>query len=406
MEDASMPQLRVKKVVAVGFLEAVKVTLEQLGALRLELSEQGHPAPAELTRYYGDVRRLRDYLQRCVSTYGEEMDLDIAPGDAAVMVACCRRGVDAIDQRLQTPQLAPDEREWLQKKQQMLAHWALELAVKPLVELPGRRGQQTNCEASRALTVKLQNKVFGDVRDRPKVMPPQSSSNSMMQGLPSFGEEFKDVAPPPLDGDSDLGGFYTHRSDAAPPAGESQQSWAPTIVSSSPSPAPRQVAQPAPAAPVLFDHAKVSDPRLRALIGVDMRSFARAVASSDYRLATVLMAAVLEAALLDHVLPRKAALGVMGSPDSWNMQDLLLAALGDQAVPKDRSLAFHLFSARNLLRPAVQVVTPTVVTVGSFEVLREFVQRALHGLGYGAPTATMPPAEPSTLDILSGDPAR
>ena len=95
-----MPQLRVKKVVAVGFMEAVKVTLEQLGALRLELSELGHPAPAELTRYYGDVRRLRDYLQRCASAYGDDSDLDIAPGDAAVLVACCRRGVDAIDQRL------------------------------------------------------------------------------------------------------------------------------------------------------------------------------------------------------------------------------------------------------------------------------------------------------------------
>ena len=130
-----MSQIQVKKVVAVCFLEAVKLTLEHLGAHRLELSEKGTLAPADLTRIYGDVRRLRDYLQRCVGGYGDQVDLDIAPGDIAVLVACCRRSVDALELRLAEANLPPDEREWLGKKQQVLGHWALELADKPLEEI-------------------------------------------------------------------------------------------------------------------------------------------------------------------------------------------------------------------------------------------------------------------------------
>ena len=78
-----MPQVQVKKVVAVCFLEAVKMTLDHLGAHRLELSQQGVQGSPELPRTYGEVRRLRDYLQRCVSAFQELVDLDLPAPDAA-----------------------------------------------------------------------------------------------------------------------------------------------------------------------------------------------------------------------------------------------------------------------------------------------------------------------------------
>lgn len=373
-----MSQIQVKKVVAVCFLEAVKLTLEHLGAHRLELSEKGTLAPADLTRIYGDVRRLRDYLQRCVGGYGDQVDLDIAPGDIAVLVACCRRSVDALELRLAEANLPPDEREWLGKKQQVLGHWALELADKPLIELPLRRLTKTPGEVARMLDLHINQKIFG-ARQQTRLDVP-ASSNSMMLGLPSFGDQVHDMAPPSSESQYDFG-FGPSQAAPAPQAPPP------------PAAAPRgpMPAAAAAAVPPLFDHQKICEPRLRALVGVDVRSYARAVAANDYRLATVMMASVLEAAVLDHVMARRADFGVTGTPEAWNVQELLSTALGDQAAPKDRSLAFHLFSSRNLLRPAVQVVTPTVVTVGSFEILRDFVQRALHGLGYGAPADTVPP---------------
>ncbi|MGB3966626.1 MAG: hypothetical protein WBO45_07830, partial [Planctomycetota bacterium] len=153
-----------------------------------------------------------------------------------------------------------------------------------------------------------------------------------------------------------------------------------------PPPAPAAV----PRAP-LFAHDTLREPRLKALAGLDVAAFDRCVAAGDLRLATIMLAAILESAILDHVIPRRTEFNLNGSADTWNPVDLLLSALGDRASPKDRSFAYHLFAARGLLRPAVQMVTPTVVTPESFERLYEFVQRALHGLGFGAPPQTLPP---------------
>jgi hypothetical protein len=134
--DALMPQIQVKKVVAVCFLEAVKLGLDQLGAFRLELSQQGAPGSPDLPRFYGEVRRLRDYLQRSVSACQDTVALDLAAADAALLVACCRRGVEVVDLRLTEQAIAADERQWLQRKRQVLGDWAVELAERPLIELP------------------------------------------------------------------------------------------------------------------------------------------------------------------------------------------------------------------------------------------------------------------------------
>ncbi len=378
-----MPQLQVKKVVAVCFLEAAKLTLEHLGALRLELSQMGAPGPADLPRLYGDTRRLRDYLQRCVSGHQDQVELDLADADAGLLVASCRRSVEVIDRRLIEQAVPPDERSWLQKKLEVVGDWAVELAAKPLMELPLRRLSATSSEQVRALTTRLQNKVFGDVRERAKVLPP-STTNSMVQGVPTFGEEVQAMSPR---GTGEFDGVFTNHTGQLP------RPVAPAPIAAAPT--ERQIE------PQLFDHVKLCDPRLRSLASVDLRSYERALAANDYRLATVLMASVLEAAVLDHVIPRRTEFGLSGTPDTWNPQELLMTALGEQATPKDRSLVYHLFAARNLLRPATQIVTPSVVTVSSFERLREFVQRALHGIGFGSVSHTLPPGSMRAADFGS-----
>jgi hypothetical protein len=355
-----MSQLQVPKTVALCFLEAAKVTLEHLGVRRLELPDQTSRVAADMTRLYTDVRRVRDYLQRCVSGFGDTVDLELVPEDVVVLVACCRRLFEAIDARLVEPGTRPDERQVLQNKQQVLGRWAVDLAQKPLVELPLRRLSLTTSEASRAFLSKLQTKVYGDVRDRKKILSPQAMAST------------------PVDAPADGAGA----ADAAAPADGAAAA------------VPAVVAAPA-SEPPLFDHNRLLDPRLRALVGLDLRSYARAVAAQDLRMATVLLGAVLEAALIDHVLPRRHAFEVSGDPIGWNLQGLLLAALAEQAQPTDKALAQHLFTARNLLRPSVQVLSPTIVTPASFETLRSFAQRSLHALGYGAP-----PELPAAVDLL------
>ncbi len=359
-----MSQLQLQKPVALSFLEAAKVALEHLGVRRLELVDHGSRAAVEMTRLYGDVRRLRDYLQRSVAGFGDAVDLEFAPEDVTVLVACCRRAYEAFDARLQEGVLRPDERQMLLQKQQLLSRWILDLAQKPLLELPLRRLCMTPSDASRTLLSKLQDKLFGDVRERRKILSPQAMASTVAE---KAGED----APPPAG------------VDAVPAA---------VVEPTTDEPA---TAEPAVVEPPLFDHNRLLDPRLRALVGLDMRSYARAAASEDFRVATVMLGAILEAALIDHVMPRRHAFEVSGDPIGWNLASLLLVAIGDHVGANDKALAQHLFTAKNLLRPSIQVLTPTIVTPSSFATLKAFVQRCLHALGYGAP-----PDLPSGVDLL------
>ena len=367
-----MPELQVKKVVAVCFLESAKLCLEHLGAHRLSLSQEGHPGPAELPRLYGDVRRLRDYLQRSVSGYQDIVVLDLSDADAALLVACCRRLVEAIDHRLEGP-VPEDERQWLIKKRQVLSDWAVEMAAKPLLELPLSRLATVSSEAVRALTSRLQGKVFGDVASRQQFRAPQPSQHSTSRGIATFAEQ--------VASNRTIVDAYVLPPEQTPPE----------AVPIAPAAEKRATLPP------LLDHHKVQDPRLRSLISVDMNALDRCCQEGDHRLATVMLASVMESALLDHAMTRRSELGLTGSPDTWKIQDLLIGAMTDAAQPKDRALSFHLFASRNLLRPALQMITPTVVTAASFEALHEFVARALYALGFGAP------AKASSSDSVSID---
>lgn len=405
-----MPQVQVKKVVAVCFLEAVKMTLDHIGAQRLELSQQGVQGSPDLPRTYGEVRRLRDYLQRCVSAFPELVDLDLPSPDAGLLVACCRRSVEAMDLRLTEQAVTPDERTWLQRKRQVVSDWAVELAEKPLLELPLKKLSTVATEASRALTTRLQNKVFGDVRERAKIVAPNTAGPSMTAGLQSFGDQLRAIDPADSDPGSDaLAGAArgtsmpgVRQGSGAFGLGRDTLAMTPEVVDQGaargrPAGAPMPETSAQVGASMMFEPSKLRDPRLRSLAGMDARTYERLVEVGDHRLATVLLASLLESAALDYATARRAEFGLAGSPETWNLQDLLLKALGERAAPQDRAMAFHLFASRNLLRPALQMVTPAVVTSATFERLREFVQRALHDLGYGL--GTLPPGALKVGDV-------
>ncbi len=355
--------LQVKKVVAVCFLEATKMMLEHLGEHRLALSNQSMERSAEVTRFYGEARRLRDYLQRCVSAFPDLVDLDFSDADKALLIACCRRSVEAIDLRTGPDQAtAHDERQWLQKKRMVLTDWAVAIAEKPpLLELPLPRLSPIPTEGTKALTSRLQQKLFRGGHQHTLVVE-GSPALSQTQGVPG-----------PVNGPLLVEDYEPALSlDAAEKVAVAARSVAKASVEREAAVSP------------LLESQKLRDPRLRTLVVMDLRSYERSVAAQDYRLAAVLLASILEAAVLDHAIPRRAELGLTSTPDTWNPQDVLVRVLGEAFPPKDKSLAYHLFSARNLLRPSLQIVTPTVVTHASLERLHDFVQRALHAMGFAS----------------------
>jgi hypothetical protein len=341
--------LKVKRLVAACFVEAAKTTLEHLGTYRLSLSQEGTAGPPDLARTYGDVRRLRDFLQRCANVGQDEIELDMADADKRLLVACCRRSVEVMDLGLSGPRpLSADVAILMRKKRQIVADWALELASHPLLELPLNQLSNGQPQASRALLVRLQQKAKAEKLEQQRALElareeevPQNEAMIKVDfGIEDYGTAIDEpVGPPPIDTVS---------------------------------------ARPAPAASTnLLDTSKVHDPRLRAVIATDLASYAHCVAGGDLRLAEVLLACVVESALLDHVLPRRTEFGLSGPPETWNLKQLLIRVMGERCTARDRSLVAHLFSARTLLRPAVQMVAPSSVTPESFESLREFVQRVL-----------------------------
>lgn len=343
-----MVLVSVKKVVAVCFLEAVKITLEQIAEHRLTFSAQGAAGSPDLPRIYGETRRLRDYLTRCTSGYQDQVELDLSEDDAALLVACCRRYVEVLDLKLVGEQaVAAEERQWLQKKRIVVSDWAVELAQKPpLLELPIPHLAPVPTEGMKGLSARLNQKLF-DSGFQQRIAPASASATGVSRGAPPLV--------PAAGGSSPLANLWDAESDEAD-SGQSK----------------------------LLDPNRVRDPRLRALVSLDCKAYERAIASQDLRLAAVLLSAILEAVVVDHAIPRRATLGLQSTPDTWLMHEALAKIMGDQLQPQDKTLCYHLFTARNLLRPALQMVTPTVVTAASLDRFVDLAKRALHAMGYAS----------------------
>jgi hypothetical protein len=168
--------------------------------------------------------------------------------------------------------------------------------------------------------------------------------------------------------------------------------------------APTPAAPPAASAPpprestdldIELNVQRVRDPRLRSLLGMDLAAYGRAVTASDYRMALVHVAAILEAVLLDHALHNRSALGLRGTPETWNIESILRGTLGEQFSSLDRGLLFHLASARNLLRPALQLASPVAVTRQTLVQLVGFLRRVLPTLGVPGAAVASPPTSPA-----------
>ena len=151
-----------------------------------------------------------------------------------------------------------------------------------------------------------------------------------------------------------------------------------------PAPAPGKAPQVSYEA--LLDARTVRDPRLRAVLSLDQGALRRALEARDYRLAVVHLSSILEAVVIDYVLVRRKELGISGTPDGWNLPQILLKLLGSTLGPRDRGALIQVMTASDLVRPVSQYMAPMVVTPTSFQQHFGFVRMVLVELGYRGPT--------------------
>jgi hypothetical protein len=249
-------------------------------------------------------------------------------------------------------------------ERRVLSDWAVALAQKPLVELPLPRLTAVQTQGVNALNSRITAKLKQPRRiDGPGAVP--GSMPGAVTGVDlGFSGAPVSEEPPPM-------------PPGLVPAGHEMQDAGPAA-------RPETEPKAAPAPGALVDPRHVHDPRLRALMILDLRAFERAVEAHDYRLAAVHLSSITEGAVLDHAIPRRTELGLVGAPDSWNPQEILINVMGEMVTPKDRSVLYHVFAARNLIRPTAQLVAPSVVTLQSLDRLLEFVRRALRHMGFQA----------------------
>lgn len=343
-----MSVVRVKKIVAACFLEAAKLSLEHLGAHRLELDGRRAPGAGEVARHYGACRRLRDYLQTCTRSAANEIELDFESEDQALLVACCRRLVESIDQRVV---LMPDgkARSFEEKKREVISDWAVELAAYPLLDFSMQPLGNAPGSKSSDLKRRIQQKLFSG-SEQSLIRSGSITSANVISSRLAAGPSETAVA---VDKVQEM-------TDVMQASAEPER---------------------------LLDSSMVNEPRLRTMVAMDIRSLKLAEENADYRVATVMLASILESAILDYAIPRGAQFKTVGTPDTWSPQEIMLHVLGEDATSADREFIFSLFLSRNMLKPAHQIISPTLATAASVQRTHEFVAAMLAQLGYRAATA-------------------
>ena len=119
-----------EKVVAMQTLETVKEVLRHLQNWALQLEDKGDKKPRELTQLYGQVRRIRDYLNRSIGAHTQPVELDMDESDCNLLASCCIFELLRIATELKySKELSPNDKSWLEDKRDNLSQLTLSLAT-------------------------------------------------------------------------------------------------------------------------------------------------------------------------------------------------------------------------------------------------------------------------------------
>ncbi|MCA8954908.1 MAG: hypothetical protein KDC87_02480 [Planctomycetes bacterium] len=401
----------VQKLAATQVLEALRDVLAHFQKWSMELELAGVDRPSSLISEFRRVRRLHDALAGQLQGHGPQVDLDVDPTDADLLVSCCLFAAENIESSLVFGSEEAQEQGWAVQHMQNLFRVATDFALSPvkLIEGPGR-GKEAMPEVQ-AVVAEINRSVY--LAQQELLARRRAEQTLQSGGDPGFGAsaaeqswsaqvasaveprrqylreandaQFQRVvtADPARGlvsggalGEEAFSGAWGGKRNLLPESahgGTTRASRAaPAVTPQSPAAQPRQEPEPSQ---VPVDPRRVQDPRLRSALVLDLKALQRSWAAEDFRMSAVHVSSVFEAVVTDYALPRRAELDLRGTPDTWQLQKIVTHVLGPRITSPDRNALYHLVAARNLVRPSVQLVNPIVVTRQSVEKMMELTRR-------------------------------
>jgi len=397
-----------EKVAAAHLLEALRVVLDHLRDFTLSQQNEPGTGGRNAASTYAHARRLRTYLQRSLSAATERIEVDFNEDDRNLLAAVAIFELANLDRKLNGPRGQADEVAWLEERRRVLSHWAVTFATRKVDHIPAADDGALLTASAQAALREIQRRIVAEGQ--------RSGLHRVTPGIAGMGAVPGGTFQP--------GGAEQTRRPVARSFGIPPPQAHAVAAPAGPEPGGRPVragggvphVPPEPQAAdegdadvqgnsLDLDPRRLHDPRVRAVLQLDLRAFERAVRANDHRLCVVHLGSILEACCLDWALARRRELGLPGAPESWNLEVLLHHVFGSEVSSMDRALLFHLTAARNLLRPAIQVSNPMVITAATQAELTQFVLRVLAAMGYvGAgeplplqsqPAAPTPPVRPA-----------
>ncbi len=360
-----MPNRHLEKIAAVQLLESVRAAAAHLSQYKIEMAGHGGIATeSETLHLYAHVRRLRDYLRRCVGAFPQTVEIDITERDANLLASCVVYHLTELSSRLGRSEgmdAAGDA--WTAQCVRIQTDLAVELSTTRLRFLPGIR------ESGMKGMPPSVREVMDRVREKISSRAPEGG-DGLDQFTARCGERGVNLGWRQIEFSP-----QTAVTEAVDDGGNEE---APQreAVSSETGSEPEQV-------PVglCLDSKLVRDPRLRTMLQLYTGAYHRARLSDDFRFAAVNLGSMLECVVLDHALPRASELGLRGGPDLWNLRVVVAGILGDGFGDSEQSLFALLMAARSIIVPARQLQSPVVVTAVLLEQCERFAERLFGAVG-------------------------
>lgn len=386
-----MARWEIEKTALTHLLDAIRLGLDDLRDETIERGGGSGGYAKTGAQTYAHLRRLRTYLQRFVGLVGESAELDFSEDDQNLVASCALHEVGKLDRAFaeagRRESTAPAG---LADRRQTLADWCIRLATRRIegITVAGGKQQSPTVQAvHREVQHRLMSNPEGDglalVRDLSSDLhtlpgligrtPVAPEPSALAPAAPSFSTASRAVVPPPI--------------KPVPPAPAKVNQVDPAVA------AARLHAGVSPVAPSLhldlpssmssapsvldFDARHLLDPRLRALLQLDLAAYRRAVDAKDHRLAMAHLASIIEGATIDFALANRQRLTLGGSPETWNLEAILTRLLENHFTPVNPNAMRFLGLARTILRPGHQLAAPMAITPDIQADFEEFAYRVV-----------------------------
>lgn len=339
-----------QKAALAAMIEATQEVLGELSERQLDSGRRG-PGTShgpDTQTAYATLRRIKSNLQRSFSPKNEHVVLDLDPTEMAVLASCCARGAQLLEMR-EGPKMDPRELAWSKQRRDLLVEQVLGLATGPLAPLPLPPVQLSGSTVLRDLRVKLHQKLSPKLDQETPIAPPPVVAHTE---IPANSPTFRIVSVAPQRPEV----AAAHATAEIAP----DLSMQPTTLATAP---------------------RLLDARLRSIAAMDFRALGRAEAAQDFRLASVHLASLLEAATLDCAMQRANELGLGGRADAWDLTDVLVRLIGERCTARDRATISFLFAGSTLVRPTLQLHTPLLVTPELYRANCDYVGGVFRLLG-------------------------